>query len=46
MMMLVLRLGMVFDRVEDRLEFCMKYAVYVSFSVRSGPTEKNKSDKY
>ena len=40
---LVPRLGMVFDTVEDCLEFYKRYAVYVGFSVRSGHTMKNKA---
>lgn len=42
---LVPRLGMVFNRFEDCLEFYRRYAVYVGFSVRSGPTRKNKAGK-
>jgi len=36
--MLMPRIGMVFDKVEDYLEFYKRYAVYVGFSLRSGPT--------
>ena len=43
--MLVSRLSMVFDRVEDCLEFYKKDAIYVGLSIRSGLTEKNKSGK-
>jgi len=40
------RLGMVFDTVEDCLEFYKIYAVYIGFSVHSGPTMKNKAGKF
>ena len=43
--MLVPRLGMVFDTVEDWLELYKRYAVYVGFSVNGGPTMKNKAGK-
>ena len=36
---------MVFDRVEGCLEFYKTYAIYVGFSIRSGPTGKNRSEK-
>ena len=42
---LVQRLGMVFDTVEDCLEFYKRYAVYVGFSIRNGPTGKNNVGK-
>ena len=41
--MLVPMLGMVCDMVKDCLEFYKRYAFYVSFSIRSGPTKKNKA---
>jgi len=42
---LMLRLGMVFDTVEGRLEFYKRYAVYVGFNICSDPTGKNKPRK-
>ena len=42
---LVPRLDMVFDTVEDYLEFYKRHTVYVGFSVRSDPTRKNKVGK-
>ena len=36
---------MVFDSVEGCLEFYKRYAIYGGFSVRSGPTMKNKAGK-
>ena len=42
---LMLRLGIVFDTVEDCLKFYKRYAVYVGFSIRSGPIGKNKVGK-
>jgi len=36
---------MVFDTVEDYLEFYKRYTVYVGFSIRSGPSWKNKAGK-
>jgi len=44
--MLLLRLGMAFDRVGDCPELYNRYAVYVGFSVHSGHTGKNKAGKY
>jgi len=43
---LVLRLSIVFDRVEDGFEFYKRYAIHIGFSIRNSPTEKNKSGKY
>jgi len=37
---------MVFDRVEDFLEFYKRYVVYVGITICSGPTGKNKSGKF
>jgi len=36
---------MAFDMVEDCLEFYKRYAIYLGFSVRSGPTMKNNAGK-
>jgi len=44
--MLVLRLRMVFDTVEDFLEFYKRYAIYVGFSIGNSPTGKNKAGKF
>jgi len=38
---LVSRLGMVFDMVEDCLEFYKRYTIYVGFSIHNDPTRKN-----
>ena len=44
--MLVPRLGMVLDRVENCPEFYKKYIIYVDFSIRNDPTGKHKLGKY
>lgn len=42
----VLKLGMVFDKVEVCLEFYKRCVACIGFSICSGPTGKNKWGKY
>jgi len=37
---------MVFDKVEDYIEFYKRYVAHIGFSIHRSPTKRNKSGKY